>query len=94
MSELIRAVKTNNIEEVNRIINSGRNLNYRDNNGNTVLMESIMFNRVESARMLIDAGADVNIRNNRGNTALIFTILFVIVFETIEMFFKNVAKNR
>ena len=76
MTEFIKAVETNNIEEVKRMMQSGIDLNYRNNNGNTALMYAIMYNRVEIARMLIDSGVDVNIRDNRDNTALIWTILF------------------
>ena len=45
-------------------------LEIRDNNGNTLLVRSIMAGRFTAARMLLGEGANPNAQNNSGNTAL------------------------
>ncbi len=52
---------------------AGADLNKKDNNGKTALIQAASEGDTETAQMLIDAGADLNIQDNKGNTALIAT---------------------
>ena len=54
------AAKNNNIPAVKAFVNQGVNVNYRDNDGNTLLYTALKKNNLDVAKILIDAGADVN----------------------------------
>ena len=50
----------------------GIDVNARDSNGWTPLMEALHRNNVETARVFIEAGADVNVKNSHGRTPLMW----------------------
>ena len=54
------AIKNNNISAVKAFAAQGVDVNYRDNDGNTLLYTALLKNNLEAAKILIDAGADVN----------------------------------
>ena len=62
--------KTPNLDLIRDLITLGANLDWQDNDGETVLHVCAYHNHPEIMRMLIDAGADVNIQNKWGETAL------------------------
>lgn len=51
-------------------IESGADLNQKDQYGSTPLIIAATFGNVEAARALIDAGADLEVTNNDGSTPL------------------------
>ena len=68
--QLVDAVRRNQVGEIERLIAEGADVNYLDDDGETVLHEA-SFNGHESVvQTLVAAGADVNIRANDGETAL------------------------
>ena len=54
------AVKSDNISAVKAFVGQGVDVNYRDNDGNTLLYTALNDNNLEAAKLLIEAGADVN----------------------------------
>ena len=59
-----------NLNLVRDLITLGANLDWQNEDGQTVLHKCARWNSPEIARMLLDAGADGNIQHNVGMTAL------------------------
>ena len=55
-------------------LDSGADVNARDERGNTALLYAAELCSVEMANMLLERGANVNARDERGNTALMVAI--------------------
>ena len=70
------AVLQGNINAVQQLIESGANINKRDQFGSTPLIIAVTFGRDEIASMLLNAGADINVTNNEGSTPLHLAALF------------------
>ena len=70
LNNLNKLTLQNNIEGVKKFIAEGGDVNIRDENGKTALMEASWLNRPEIAKTLIKAGADVDLQNKEGWTAL------------------------
>ncbi len=66
-SDLLKAVKENNIDTVRSLLDKGVDVNAKDKGGRTALM---LASRQSVVRALLAAGADVNERDNSGVTAL------------------------
>src|SRR5205085_8180493 len=58
------------IASVNFLLDRGVDINTRDENGRTPLMEAIFGGQIETVRMLIDRGADINLADCDGWTPL------------------------
>jgi len=67
---LINAAKHGNIEEVQRLLKNGADVNAKDNNGDTALMWASSKGHANVVQLLLDASADVNAKNDYGFTAL------------------------
>ena len=68
------ATENKNFETINFIISKGININERDRNGNTVLMEAARFGKTEIVKFLISKGADINAVTNDKKNALFFAV--------------------
>ena len=88
--ELIRAVKRGDVQEVERLIKAGVDLNIRDNGGWTALIGTSYYNHVEVVKLLIEAGANLNIRDNGGKTALIWAS-YQNHIEVVKILLENFA---
>ncbi|MCD8488707.1 MAG: ankyrin repeat domain-containing protein [Desertifilum sp.] len=72
--ELIQSVIHGNLQEVQRLIESGKNVNCQDEWGDTPLIFAAIEGYLNIARVLIQAGAKVNLKNKEGMTALMYAI--------------------
>ena len=70
--DIHQAAKTGNIEAVKHYLDTGTDVNLKDNEVGTPLHLAAIFSR-EVTELLIANGADVNAKNNRGMTPLSFT---------------------
>ncbi len=69
-TELHDAVKANNLGNMKQLLVTGVDVNYRDNDGVTVLMLAAHAGNLAMVLALIAAGAEVNASDGRGWTAL------------------------
>jgi cytohesin len=60
----------NSMEMLKLLLDKGANVNARDTNGATMLIESVRGDKIEVMRLLLDHGADINAKDNEGMTAL------------------------
>jgi len=67
---LHRAVKDNDVKSVMRCLDDGEDVNIRDRDGETPLLQACANGHREIAEILLSHGADINARNNFGKTAL------------------------
>ena len=68
MSELHEAVKNGDIDEVEKLLEGGADVNGRGVDGWTPLHEAAWYGKIETANLLIDNGADVNAKTSKGVT--------------------------
>jgi len=68
--ELFVAARVGNLKRAKGLIESGANVNTRDNKGNTPLIEAAFFKYPDLVELLLQKGADVTIANSSGDTAL------------------------
>src|SRR5437879_12685542 len=59
-ADLFTPVKHNNLAAIRKAVQSGADVNARDENGATALMYAAVYSTPESMRLLIKSGADVN----------------------------------
>jgi hypothetical protein len=71
---LFFAARDGNTAQVQRMLDSGANINYKDYNDNTPLLVAIKNNQMETATLLASRGADVNAQDGYGDTPLLVAI--------------------
>ena len=69
-TKLFEAVKNSDIDLVRKILAAGGNVNARDSDGATLLMQAAHLGNLNAVNALIAAGADVNVSDAHGWTAL------------------------
>jgi ankyrin repeat protein len=70
------AVRSGDLNEVNKVLSSGADANARDEMGSTPLIDAAWSGNVEIARTLLQHGADVNATHREaGSTALEYAVL-------------------
>lgn len=82
------AVKLNNIEIMNLLLDNYININYQDRLGNTALMLSVIYNNVGFVKLLLRYKADINIANNLNETPL-FKALYLNREDIVEILLLN-----
>lgn len=75
-TELSIAVMDGNLDEVNRLIADGADLDEQDYYGETALAQATYNADVEMLEVLLEAGADPNITDEYGTTPLINTLYY------------------
>jgi len=73
-SDYFHAAVIGDIEYIQNYIESGKDINYKNEDGWTALMFASFNDNAESVSILIHAGAGINIKNNDGETALILCL--------------------
>lgn len=68
--KLIKAVKENNIEKVQSLLNLGENINASDFNGNTPLLHATFAKNYPMVQFLVNHQANINLGNISGQTPL------------------------
>ena len=71
------------MEELEKILNAGQNIDEQQANGNTALIIACMTGHDNIVQYLLERGANPNIANTAGNTALIMAV---------KLHFKNIVK--
>ena len=61
---LIKAIKSNNINDVNIMINENTDVNITDIDGKSALMWASSVGNIEAVRLLVGAGANIDYRNS------------------------------
>ncbi len=69
-TDLMRASLEGNTETVKRLLESGADVNAKDDEGRTALMFAVTNMQTDSAKALVEHGADVNVKANDGCTEL------------------------
>lgn len=75
LDDLFRAVETNDVGEVGRLLARGMDPNSSDPDGRTLLMRAAWDGNEELIRLLLDRKARVDQRNSRGESALMMAAL-------------------
>ncbi len=82
-------------DEIQNDINSGKNLDAIDEDGNTRLTWEAMFHHNENIKLLLKHGADVNAKDSDGETALFKAVMLTKeskkVLETIKILVNHGA---
>ena len=65
------------LEEVNKLIAAGANINAKNNDGWTPLANAVGCSSTDITKKLIDSGADVNAKDNKGGTVLLHAVTSV-----------------
>lgn len=71
---LFDALRRGDPSDVRAAVEKGADINTRDANGNTLLMQAAVYARATDLEFLLAHGADVNAANHAGHTALMRTI--------------------
>jgi len=72
---LIEFAQEGDVGEVKSLIESGVNVNLRDDFGRTILTYASEEGQIEVVKVLLEAGVDVNARADSGLTALRYALL-------------------
>jgi ankyrin repeat protein len=70
---LLEAIRIGNAAEATRLVQSGADVNVRDESGATALMYASIYASPVEMRLLMDRGAEVNAANTLGSTALMWS---------------------
>jgi ankyrin repeat protein len=73
---LIESAQKGDIAGVNALLNKGADVNAKDKDGWTALMEASNNGHTEIVKALIDKGANINAKDKNGRTALMWASLF------------------
>lgn len=70
--QLIRAAEAGDTASVFTLLQTGAEINARDERGRTAVMAATHANQVNTVRALIESGADINIRDNRSDNPFLY----------------------
>ncbi|AWB34753.1 hypothetical protein DBV39_14635 [Orrella marina] len=67
------AALENNVDTVKQLIDSGVEIDARDQSGSTALLVAARANSIDAAEVLIEAGADANAKDNINDSAYLYS---------------------
>lgn len=73
---LLHSAKVNDVEGINRALDGGTDVDFRDNQGRTALIIAAYSRHPDAVALLCRRGADVNAKDNNGCTALIYAAYY------------------
>jgi ankyrin repeat protein len=73
--QLLKAAKSGETDEIQRLLKAGANINAKDDGGWTALFYAARWGRTETCSFLIESGADVNAKDDGGWTAFILAAI-------------------
>ena len=76
---LLHSAKVNDVDGIKKALDSGTDIDFRDNRGRTALNIAAYSKNAEAVEYLCQMGADVNAKDNNGCTALIHAAYYNIV---------------
>jgi len=68
--DLMLAAQAGDAATVRQLLDKGANIDFRDDDGNTVLINAAQMGHTEVVKLLLDKGANIDAKNNNGQTAL------------------------
>lgn len=68
--ELLIAISHNEFEEVDRLINEGADINFKDPDGYSALLLAVEFSDFKVVQLLLDKGANIDIKSNNNESLL------------------------
>ncbi len=71
---LFKAIKDKNLKQIKSLINSGSDVNEKDDSGYTPLMTAISLGNLKIVKLLISKGAELEDYDNFGNTPLMYAL--------------------
>jgi ankyrin repeat protein len=71
-ADLLVAIRNGDHSQVQKLLDTGADVNTVDNDGTTALMHSVIESDVKMMKLLIDHGANVNAKNGLASTALMY----------------------
>lgn len=67
------AAQQNNVQQIERLLSSGGDIDARDESGSTALLVAARANSIDAAKALIDAGANVNAKDQIQDSAYLYS---------------------
>jgi uncharacterized protein len=74
LDDIYYFARSGKVDSIQKAVNSGMDINKKDEFGVTALQYSIAFNQVNVAHFLLSLGADVTIQDNDGLTAVHYAV--------------------
>ena len=81
------------IDEMRVLLNNGADVNARDNDDNTALIDAVKFKSLDTVQLLMKYGADINAKDNNGRTALMKLMQRDVFYQTKLEIIKLLLEN-
>lgn len=76
VSPLFNAARKNDVAKIEKLLNSGEDINATDRSGSTPLLEAVRTNQKEAAKLLIERGGALDRADKCGSTPVVTAAMF------------------